>query len=102
MSGCLKLSLAYGPTHLSYHYLPNVCYAAHILCQFLQAPREEYMNATRRVLRYIKGSPDCGIMIHAHRDLQLSAYCDSNWGACPLTRRSLTGYLVTLGGSPIS
>jgi len=60
------------------------------------------MNAARRVLRYVKGSLDCGIVIHAHCDLQLTAYCDSDWGACPLTRRSLTGYLVTLGASPIS
>jgi len=81
---------------------PDLCYAVHILPQFIQAPREEHMNAVRRVLRYIKGSPDCGIVIHAHCDLQLIAYCDSDWGACLFTRRSLTGYLVTLGGSPIS
>jgi len=111
-----KLALATG-THLddarSYRRLvsrliyltitrPDLCYAVHILSQFMQAPREEHMNAARRVLRYIKGSPDCGLVIHAHSDLQLIGYCDSDWGACPITRRSLIGYLVTLGDSPIS
>ena len=60
------------------------------------------MNAAQRVLHYIKRSPNCGIVIQAHTDLQLIGYCDSDWGACPLTQRSLTGYLVTLRGSPIS
>ena len=60
------------------------------------------MAVTNRVLRYIKGSSDCGIFLQAKANLQLSAFCDSDWGACPITRRSLTGYLVTLGGSPIS
>jgi len=81
---------------------PDLCCAVHILSQFMQAPREEHMNAARRILCYIKGSPDCGLVIHAHSDLQLIGYCDSDWGACPITRQSLTGYLVTLGDSPIS
>jgi len=61
---------------------PNLCYAIHILSQFMQAPREEHMNAGHRVLRYIKGSLDCGSVIS---DLQLIGYCDSDWGACPIT-----------------
>jgi len=35
-------------------------------------------------------------------DLQLSGWCDSDWGGCPLTRRSLTEWFVLLGSSPIS
>jgi len=81
---------------------PDLCYAVHILSQFIQAPREEHMHAACRVLHSIKGTPDCGLLLQAHNDLRLVSYCDSDWGACPITRRSLTRYLVTLGGSPIS
>jgi len=80
----------------------DLCYAVHILSQFIQAPREGHMNAACRVLRYIKGSPDYGLLLLAPNDLTLVSYCDSDWGACPLTQCSLNGYLVTLRGSPIS
>jgi len=81
---------------------PDLCYIVHILSQFMQNPRAKHLNAAYRVLRYIKGTPNCGILIQVNPVLQLTAYCDSNWGACPLTWRSLTGYLVTPGGSPVS
>ncbi|PHU10831.1 hypothetical protein BC332_22691 [Capsicum chinense] len=32
----------------------------------------------------------------------LSAFTDSDWAACPLSRRSVTGYYVFFGGCPIS
>jgi len=41
-------------------------------------------------------------LLKAEAALQLVNFYDSDWGACPWTRRSLTGYLITLGGSPVS
>jgi len=81
---------------------PELCYAVHILSQFMQEPKEEHMDAARRVLWYLKGTPGYGILLRSDCDLQIRAYCDADWAACPLTRRSLTGYLITIGGSPIS
>ncbi|KAJ4769875.1 Retroelement pol polyprotein-like [Rhynchospora pubera] len=81
---------------------PDLCYSVHVLAQFMQAPLDIHYNAAIRVLRYLKGSPGQGIVLSADNDLLLSGYCDSDWASCPLTRRSLTGYFVMLGDSPIS
>ena len=55
-----------------------------------------------RVVRYLKGNPGQGIMLTSDSDLHLYAWCDSDWAGCPLTRRSLTGWYIHLGSSPIS
>ena len=54
------------------------------------------------MVRYLKGNPGQGILLRAHTDLTVEAWCDSDWSSCPTSRRSLTGWFITLGGSPIS
>ena len=68
----------------------------------MHAPRVEHWDAALRVVRYLKGSPGQGILLPSNCDLRLTGWCDSDWASCPLTRRSLTGWIVFLGGSPIS
>ncbi|XP_065855377.1 uncharacterized mitochondrial protein AtMg00810-like [Euphorbia lathyris] len=81
---------------------PELSYSVHTLAQFLSNPKVEHWDDALRVLRYLKGSPGQGILLRKCNDLRLNAFCDSDWAACPLTRRSLTGYFVLLGTSPIS
>ncbi|GJX60795.1 retrovirus-related pol polyprotein from transposon TNT 1-94 [Tanacetum coccineum] len=81
---------------------PELSYCVHVLSQFMQLPLEEHWQATVRVVRYIKDNPGQGIFLHVDNDLRLYGYCDSDWASCPMTRRSLTGYFVLFGNSPIS
>ncbi|CAH9080033.1 unnamed protein product [Cuscuta epithymum] len=81
---------------------PDITYSVHILSQFMQKPLNDHWNAALRVVRYLKGSPGQGILLRTDSDLTLSGWCDSDWAACPITRRSLSGWLVFLGHSPIS
>lgn len=81
---------------------PDLAYSVHVLSQFLHTPRQDHMDAAVRVVRYLKGSPGQGILLRSDCDLQLSGWCDSDWASCPLTRRSISGWLVFLGRSPIS
>jgi len=43
-----------------------------------------------------------GILLNGADTLHLQAFSDSDWAACPSSRRSVTGYLILLGSSPIS
>jgi len=54
------------------------------------------------VVRFLKGNPGQGVFFSRECDLQLYGWCNLDWASCPLTRRSVTGWLVQLGDSPIS
>lgn len=81
---------------------PDLSYSVHVLAQFMQSPQQDHWSAALRVVRYLKGNPGQGILLRADCDLHLYGWCDSDWASCPLTRRSLTGWFVQLGNSPIS
>ncbi|CAB79159.1 LTR retrotransposon like protein [Arabidopsis thaliana] len=81
---------------------PELSYSVHTLAQFMQNPRQDHWNAAIRVVRYLKSNPGQGILLSSTSTLQINGWCDSDYAACPLTRRSLTGYFVQLGDTPIS
>lgn len=81
---------------------PKLSYVVHNLAQFMQTPRQDHWEAALRGVSYMKGNPGQGIFLGLKNDLHLFAYCDSDWASCPLTRRSLTGYIVLLGNLAIS
>ncbi|GJU50498.1 putative RNA-directed DNA polymerase [Tanacetum coccineum] len=63
-----------------------------------------YLQATRPDITYTVNilSQFVGILIPKGGGINLTAYSDSDWLGCPITRRSRTGYLLLLGGAPIS
>nr|XP_025883812.1 uncharacterized protein LOC112940244 [Solanum lycopersicum] len=81
---------------------PDIAFVVQVLSQYMHCPKKSHMDAALRVVRYIKGTPGLGLFMPAKNSNQLSAYCDSDWGACLETRRSVTGYLVKFGGAMVS
>lgn len=81
---------------------PDLSYLVHILSQFMKTPLLAHWEAALRLVRYLKGSSSQGIFLRSDSDLTITAYCDSDWAACLLTRRSLSAYIIYLGHSPIS
>ncbi|GKE00996.1 uncharacterized mitochondrial protein-like protein [Tanacetum coccineum] len=81
---------------------PNLAFAAQALSQFLQQPKTIHMKALIKVMRYVKLSTGQGLIFPMTNNLNLTAYCDSDWASCPFSRRSATSYDVFLGPSLIS
>ncbi|XP_071692039.1 uncharacterized mitochondrial protein AtMg00810-like [Rutidosis leptorrhynchoides] len=80
----------------------DITYSLNILSQFVADPRQPHMDTLNQVLHYLKTTMGHGILLPRYGGFNLSAYCDSDWLGCPSTRRSRTGYILLLGGAPIS
>lgn len=80
---------------------PVICYAVQVLSQFMHDPKVSHMETAMRVVRYLKQSLGLGILLSSNDNLELKALCDSDWGSCPMSRRSVTCYCVKLGNSLI-
>ncbi|XP_071718002.1 secreted RxLR effector protein 161-like [Rutidosis leptorrhynchoides] len=81
---------------------PDITYSVNVLSQFVADPRSNHMEAATRVLCYLKNIAGQGILLPKEGDMNLEAYCDSDWLGCPFSRRSRTGYFLIFGGAPIS
>ncbi|GJW54984.1 uncharacterized mitochondrial protein-like protein, partial [Tanacetum coccineum] len=81
---------------------PDIAYSVNVLSQFVADPRHSHMDAAHQVLRYKNGTVGQGIILPRDGCCNLTAFCDSDWLGCRITRRSRTGYLLLFGGAPIS
>ncbi|XP_049348897.1 secreted RxLR effector protein 161-like [Solanum verrucosum] len=81
---------------------PDLAFPVQVLSQYMHCPKESHMEAALRVVRYIKEALGLGLLMPAEDSNQLLSYCDSDWGACLETKRSVTGYLVKFRGALIS
>ncbi|XP_074328421.1 uncharacterized protein LOC141666331 [Apium graveolens] len=84
------------------HTRHDLAFTVQHLSQFLQTPREAHFKALQHVSKYVASTVHQGILLNAGATLTLQGYSDSDWGACVNTRRSITGYIILLGKSPIS
>lgn len=57
---------------------PDITFVVHQLSQFMQSPRKSHLDAAYRILRYLKGTVDHGILLSSKASLQLQAYCDAD------------------------
>ena len=89
----------------SLHYLtftrPDLSFAVHQVCQFMSSPTDIHLTVAKRILRYINGTLNFGILLQPG-PISLFAFSDSDWAGDPFDRRSTTGFIAYLGYNPIT
>ncbi|WVZ84579.1 hypothetical protein U9M48_031602, partial [Paspalum notatum var. saurae] len=81
---------------------PDIAYAVQQVCLHMHTPREPHLAALKRIVRYIQGTLDLGLLLWPSASSDLVIYSDADWAGCPDTRKSTSGHAVFLGDNLVS
>ncbi|XP_021723952.1 uncharacterized protein LOC110691341 [Chenopodium quinoa] len=81
---------------------PDISYAVQQVCLFMHDPQEPHYEALEHILRYVQGTIDHGLHLYPTVSHRLITDTDADWGGCPDTRRSTSGYCCYLGDNLVS
>ena len=81
---------------------PDVMYAASLLARYMHGPSNKHYGTAKRVLRYVKGTLDYGLMYEKGKKAVLMGYCDSDWGGSIEDSKSTSGYAFSFGSGVFS
>ncbi|POM81850.1 Copiatype Polyprotein [Phytophthora palmivora] len=83
---------------------PDLAYCVGYLSRFTERPTSAHGGAIKRVWKYLAASTDRGIRFRRSDTrnppevVKIEGYCDADWGNCPDTRKSITGYVMNVDG----
>jgi len=84
------------------HTRPDIAYAVSVVNQFMHNPSEDHMDAVTRILRYLKASPEKGLMFSKNSHLEINGYSDADWAGSISDRKSTSGYFMFVGGNLVT
>ncbi|KAG6436667.1 hypothetical protein SASPL_101569 [Salvia splendens] len=76
---------------------PDILYGVGLISRYMETPSQSHLNAAKRILRYIKGTLNEGILYPSNQEVKLVGYSDSDWGRDLDERKSTTGYCFYIG-----
>ncbi|KAD2805483.1 hypothetical protein E3N88_38860 [Mikania micrantha] len=81
---------------------PDIVFATSICARYLSKPKLSHLIAVKRILRYLKGTPDTGLWYPKDDNFSFNAYSDSDYGGCKTDAKSTTGGAQFLGERLVS
>jgi hypothetical protein len=101
MTRCPYQNLIGSLMYLSVSTRPHISYAVSCLSQYNTCFGKEHWTAAKRVLRYLKGTRDYGLVYEKNVE-DIIGFADADWGANPDDRKSYTGYIFIFANCSVS
>ena len=81
---------------------PDLSFAVNRVCQFLHSPTEDHWSAVKRILRFVHGTLDHGLLLRRSASISVVVYSDADWAGDVGDRRSMGGYALFHGDNLIA
>jgi len=81
---------------------PDLSQAVNRMASYCNEPTSVHWRMVKRIMRYLKGTINLGIMYQRDINPELIAYSDSDYAGDIDTRRSTSGYVSLKNGAPIA
>lgn len=81
---------------------PDISFVVGVASRFMSDPRVPHLIMVKRVLRYLKGTMDYGILFPNRSEESLTGFADSDWCGNKVDSKSTTGFIFRYAGAPIS
>ena len=81
---------------------PHICFVVNTFSQYMMDPRHVHLVAAKHVMRYLKGTLDCGLRYTTDNEFRLCVYTDSDWVGSVEDRNNTSGCCFSLGSGVIS
>lgn len=89
--------------YLSTKTRPDIAFAVGNVARFCSEPTKVHFSAVKRIMRYLKGTQDLGLLYHKHSTaLSCVGYSDADWGGSLDDRKSTSGYVFQWSGAAVS
>nr|CAD1844000.1 unnamed protein product [Ananas comosus var. bracteatus] len=83
------------------HTRLDIIFATSLLLRFMEYPSMIHMGATKRILRYLKGTSDHGLWFTKTNNFSIFGFSDSDWAGFIDDRRSTSEFMFKLGSSMV-
>ncbi len=80
---------------------PDIAFAVGKLSQHSQSPSISHWVALKRVLRYVNGTRNFGILYSKRTDLTVNGFSDADWAGCHKSRKSTSGFVFLISGGAV-
>jgi hypothetical protein len=92
---------------------PDITHAVNMLSRYMTNPSSTHMIAAKKVLRYLKGAINFGLVytsdinnndnkLNNNNNINIRAYCDADWGGCVDDRKSTSGFCIFVNNNLVS
>ncbi|KAL0536574.1 hypothetical protein IC582_025523 [Cucumis melo] len=81
---------------------PDIAYVVGICARYQADPRITHLETVKRILKYVHGTSDFGMMYSYDNTPTLVGYCDADWAGSVNGRKSTSGGCFFLGNNLIS